>query len=108
MRAGDIGYHFIIDRAGRIWEGRPLIYQGAHVKDENEHNLGIMTLGNFDRQSPTTAQLMTLQHMLAYLRHQYSVPVSKVYTHQELNPTACPGLHLQPRIVAMRKNGLVG
>src|SRR5262245_4307545 len=27
----DIGYHFIIDPAGRIWEGRSLQYQGAHA-----------------------------------------------------------------------------
>lgn len=108
LQAGDIGYHFVIDRAGRIWEGRPLIYQGAHVKNQNENNIGIMTLGNFDRQSPTTAQLITLQHTLSYLRHQYKIPVGRVYTHQEFNPTACPGLNLQPRIVAMRNNGMLG
>ena len=108
MQAGDIGYHFVIDRAGRVWEGRPLLYQGAHVKNQNENNIGIMTLGNFDRQSPTTAQLMTLQHTLSYLRHQYKIPVGRVYTHQEFNPTACPGLNLQPRIVTMRNNGMLG
>lgn len=108
MQAGDIGYHFVIDRAGRVWEGRPLIYQGAHVKNQNENNIGIMTLGNFDRQSPTSAQVMTLQHTLSYLRHQYRIPVSKVYTHQEFNPTACPGLNLQPRIASMRNNGMLG
>jgi len=27
----DIGYHFVIDPQGRIWEARNLFYQGAHV-----------------------------------------------------------------------------
>ena len=53
MDAGDIGYHFIIDRAGLLWHGRELRYQGAHVKDHNSNNLGIMVLGNFDLQQPT-------------------------------------------------------
>lgn len=105
LNAGDIGYHFVVDRAGRLWEGRPLIYQGAHVKNQNENNIGIMMLGNFEKQSPTSAQLMTLERTLTLLRRQYRVPVSRIYTHRELNPTACPGQNLQPRIVSMRTNG---
>lgn len=108
MSAGDIGYHFVIDRAGRLWEGRPLTYQGAHVKNQNEHNIGIMMLGNFDQQSPSTAQLSTLQSTLCSLRQQFRVPVGRIFTHQELNPTACPGLNLQPRIASMRSNGMLG
>ncbi len=107
LQAGDIGYHFIIDRAGRLWEGRSLIYQGAHVRAQNENNIGVMMLGNFDRQAPTNAQLATLERTLAHLRRQYRVPTSRVYTHQELNPTACPGQNLQPRIASMRTNGMV-
>src|SRR5690606_33763918 len=57
---GDIGYHFVVDRGGRIWQGRPLGFQGAHVKDHNEQNIGIMALGNFDLQSPSDAQVVGL------------------------------------------------
>lgn len=102
---GDIGYHYIIDRAGRVWEGRPVQYQGAHVRDNNEHNIGVMCLGNFDIQQPSTAQLATVAAFTQKLRHKYKVPVSRVYTHQELMPTNCPGRAMQPRIVAMRSGG---
>jgi len=105
MRAGDIGYHFIIDRAGRVWEGRSLRYQGAHVKANNEYNIGVMCLGNFDKQSPSSRQLLGLQNTLALLMKQYRVPLGRVYTHQEINPTACPGKNLQPRVAALRSNG---
>lgn len=107
LHAGDIGYHFVIDRAGRLWEGRPLTFQGAHVKNHNENNIGVMMLGNFDKQSPTTAQLMTLERTLGHLRRQYRVPLGRIYTHQELNPTACPGQNLQPRIASMRNNNML-
>jgi len=105
MRAGDIGYHFIIDRAGRVWEGRSLRYQGAHVRNHNEFNIGVMVLGNFDQQSPSSRQLLGLQNTLALLMKQYRVPLSKVKTHQEINPTACPGKLLQPRVATLRSNG---
>ena len=52
QRFGDIGYHYAIDPAGRVWCCRPLSYQGAHVAGKNPGNLGIVVLGNYDRQSP--------------------------------------------------------
>lgn len=105
MRAGDIGYHYIIDRAGRLWAGRDLRYQGAHVRQNNPHNIGVMVLGNFDQQSPADAQLDRLDRVLIALMHKYKVPVRHVYTHQELVATACPGEQLQPYLVDARRSG---
>lgn len=102
---GDIGYHYVIDRAGRIIEARNVAYQGAHVKNHNEHNVGVMLLGNFEKQTPSQAQLNTLRPTLRYLMAKYRVPVSRVYTHRELGPTVCPGRNLQPRVAALRSNG---
>lgn len=105
---GDIGYHYVIDRAGRIWEARPLGWQGAHVAGHNEENLGVVLLGNFDRQSPSEAQLASLRHALTAWRQMYRLPVEHIHTHQEFTPTACPGRMLQPRMVAMRQGGYLG
>lgn len=102
---GDIGYHYVVDRAGRVWQARPVSYQGAHVRDQNEHNIGVMCLGNFNKQHPSDAQLEGLARITTHLRHKYRVPIRKIHTHQELAPTSCPGKLLQPRIAAMRSNG---
>lgn len=101
----DIGYHYIIDRAGRVWEGRDIRYQGAHVRNNNPHNIGIMVLGNFDKQQPSTAQLGALVATLRGMMQLYNIPVHQVKTHQELNPTACPGQSLQTRMNAIRSGG---
>jgi hypothetical protein len=98
----DIGYHYIIDPSGRIWEGRPVQFQGAHVKLNNEHNLGIMVMGNFDDERPTPAALTALDGFVADRMRALRVPIGQVYTHQELNPTACPGRNLQGYMVATR------
>ena len=105
---GDIGYHYAVDRAGRVWEARPLRYQGAHVKDRNPGNIGIVALGNFDEQFPSDAQLEALNRHVHRLMRAYRVPVSRVRTHQEWGPTACPGRHLQRYLVDLRENGELG
>lgn len=99
---GDIGYHYLVDPAGRIWEGRPLKWQGAHVANQNPGNIGICTLGNYEKQRPTTTQLTAIEDFVQVLMRKHDVHVSEVYTHRELAATDCPGRYLQPRLVAMR------
>lgn len=101
---GDIGYHYIIDRGGRVWEGRSLAYQGAHVRENNEHNLGVLMLGNFDKQSPSDAQMTTLHRTLATLTGSHRVGRHRVFTHQELVQTACPGRSLQGQMAGVRRH----
>jgi hypothetical protein len=91
----DIAYHFVVDRAGRVWQARPLAYQGAHVKGHNEHNLGIVLLGNFETQTPSAAQLWSLAGFIGFVRGLYAVPLDRVFTHGELGQTNCPGKTLQ-------------
>jgi hypothetical protein len=101
----DIGYHYVIDPAGRVWEARPVSLQGAHVKDNNEHNLGVMVMGNYDEQSPTNASARALDDFVAAMMRKYRVPVARVYTHQEIKPTACPGRSLQYLMESTRSRG---
>jgi hypothetical protein len=98
----DIGYHYIIDPSGRIWEGRPVQYQGAHVKLNNEHNLGVMLLGNFEEERPTSAALAALDTFVSDRMRTYRIPITRIYTHQEIMATACPGRNLQGYMVATR------
>lgn len=98
----DIGYHYIIDPLGNVWEGRPEAFQGAHVKDYNEHNLGILVLGNYEVQRPTANAMGTLERFLSYQMRQHRVSLRDVRTHREYSVTACPGRNLQPQIDRLR------
>jgi len=104
-RYGDIAYHFIIDPAGRIWEGRSLQYQGAHVAKHNVGNVGVMLLGNFEKQNPSTAQITELNNLVGILRKQFRIKRNRIYGHCDLASTLCPGGHLYPHIAAIRKTG---
>jgi hypothetical protein len=103
---GDIGYHYAIDPAGRLWEGRSLKWQGAHVKARNEGNIGVVVLGNYEKQSLNRAQSAAIEATLKLLMKKHNVPVSRVRTHQEWAATACPGKSLQRLMVNLRRSAL--
>lgn len=102
----DIGYHYMIDRAGRVIQGRVMSAQGAHASGTNNvGNIGICLLGNFssqpDRgpsygqaQRPTPEQLASLDRLLSELREVHGISASNVQGHRELKDTECPGEEL--------------
>jgi hypothetical protein len=92
---GDLGYHFLIDSAGRIFEGRDLKWQGAHAGGaggmNNTQNIGICMLGDFAKISPTPAALNSLKLLVDSLNEQYEIQRSRVYPHKHFGTTQCPG-----------------
>lgn len=99
---GDVGYHFIVDYVGRVWEGRSLKYQGAHVLGENIRNIGVMFLGNFEMQEPSAGQVRALTELTGFLRERYRIRKQEVYGHRDLGQSLCPGRHLYPHVLKLR------
>lgn len=95
----DIGYHLFIDRAGRIWEGRPLDAIGAHTHDHNTGNIGIAFMGNYEYMKPNLLQKRAYKRAVQIIRdHGYNIHT--VNDHVGLTKdTACPGKNL----IALRK-----
>jgi N-acetylmuramoyl-L-alanine amidase len=101
---GDIGYHFVIDPYGNIFQGRDLAWQGAHAGGSNNvQNIGVCLIGNFDEEKPTKAALDRLRRLIDNLRSTWKIPRSQVFTHQELKSTECPGKYLQRWVESYRR-----
>lgn len=79
---GDIGYQFLIDAKGTVYEGRqtdtstatPPAFdaqgrsvQGAHVADYNSGNIGISLLGTYITRRPSVLAQRSLERLLASL-----------------------------------------
>jgi len=89
---GDIGYHFLVDAAGRVFEGRDLRYQGAHAGGNNNlRNIGVCLLGNFERSRPSAEAMAALEDLLVELRREHGITRGALVGHGELKSTACPG-----------------
>ncbi len=113
----DIGYNFLVDRYGQVFEGRyggmaePVI--GAHVKGFNTGSTGVSLMGTFTSASPTSSMVSSLKKLLAWkldVHHappvgtvvmtsggspQYPVGTKKSFNrisgHRDGQQTSCPG-----------------
>lgn len=99
---GDIGYHFIIDYAGTVWEGRSLAYEGAHVVCQNERNIGIMVLGNFEDQKPSARQTETVSRLFGLLQQRFKIKTHRIFGHRDLGHSVCPGKQLYTYVRQLR------
>jgi hypothetical protein len=90
----DIGYHFLIDPQGIIFEGRPIGVIGAHVLNRNSGNVGISILGNYHPPSKDVFSAITQDSFVTvatYVKDTYSIQISSFFAHREIGKTDCPG-----------------
>jgi hypothetical protein len=90
----DIGYALVVMPSGRIYEGRPQRYVGAHTLGHNTGYGGFALDGNFDLDRPTNEAVGSARRCRELLAGRNR----PIYGHHQLNPTACPGKNLKPYV----------
>ncbi|WP_405932652.1 peptidoglycan recognition family protein [Streptomyces sp. NBC_00827] len=130
---GDIGYHFLIDEKGRIYEGRYSGDDGVpahdadgklvtafHVGGFNSGNLGIALLGTLVDQAPTDAARTALTRLTRVLTRLHGVDpkaqvtytnpvngtkkdVPEISGHRDWMETDCPGGTMYGELAALRE-----
>lgn len=115
----DIGYHFLIDAAGNLYQGRPYfkgatlddvprLAMGAHVLNQNSRKVGVCLLGCFHPHAgncddiPTDRALATLRETLRFLMHAYGLQATAIGTHRDFLATSCPGDRLYNVVQAIK------
>jgi hypothetical protein len=101
---GDIGYNYVIDTEGRIYEGRKggdgVI--GGHARPYNTGTVGVAILGNYtaiDVPQPAANALVELLAWKCNLHYVHPLQSSFIYDntfpnimgHRDCNATPCPG-----------------
>lgn len=66
----DIGYNFLVDKCGNIYEGRAggvtkAVY-GAHTLGFNTSSMGVAVLGNYSKDQPSEAALRAVSQLSAW------------------------------------------
>ncbi len=96
----DIGYHFLVDPLGNIYEGRPIKVLGAHVSGHNTANIGISVMGNYHKPAHNVFTDKSKDSFVAvgrYILGTYDVSVSSFYAHRDIGNSDCPGDDLYAR-----------
>ena len=82
-----IGYHKVILRNGKVENGRPEYWIGAHVKGKNSESLGVCLIGS---EKFTKKQFKSLEQVLKNWKIKY--PNAKIVGHCNIVKThkTCP------------------
>lgn len=96
----DVGYHYLVDRDGAIYEGRNLGVRGVHTQGRNTGSAGVCLLGDFRYRTPTQAQwdgLIALSHWLVA-----ELALTHLAAHSQFNEaTLCPGATVLEQLPAL-------
>lgn len=113
----DIGYNVLVDRWGRLWEGRAggldKAVIGAHAKGVNAQTFGLSAMGDYDTAATPTAMVTSIERFVAWKLGRHHVdPManatiggswrSTVVGHRSVGQTTCPGQHLNSRLRDIR------
>jgi hypothetical protein len=124
----DIGYNFLVDKYGRVFEGRyggadrPVI--GAHTGGFNTDTFGVALLGTYTSVVPSSAELASVQRVFAWkFSLHYVNPLgttvltsrggtkyapgtrvrfNNVSGHRDAGLTSCPGNQTYSRLPSIR------
>ncbi|RSM84169.1 N-acetylmuramoyl-L-alanine amidase [Streptomyces sp. WAC 01325] len=80
----DIGYNFLVDKCGNIYEGRAggvtKAVLGAHTRGFNSNSMGIAVLGSYGSTKPTVATVNAISRLTAWKLGLYGAnPRGKTY-----------------------------
>lgn len=128
----DIGYQFLVDRFGTIYQGRrdalvdlPI---GAQAGGYNTATIGVSAMGNFQSAAPPAAMLRSIERLFAWQAYAHgldatgrttlvtgssslngtrakpgtTVTVPVILGHRDTNVTACPGARLWAKLPTIR------
>ncbi|MEV7397253.1 SpoIID/LytB domain-containing protein [Aeromicrobium sp. NPDC092404] len=104
----DIGYNFLVDKYGQIFEGRaggitkPV--RAAHSGNDkvNQETMGVSLMGTFTSTEPSAEMKTAVVNLVSWRFAQYNLPAKGTYSlggktlnriagHRNVVSTACPG-----------------
>jgi N-acetylmuramoyl-L-alanine amidase/FG-GAP-like repeat len=115
----DIGYNFLVDRFGRIWEGRyggvsrPVV--GAHTQGYNDDAFAASAIGNYQIARPSAAMIQAYGSLFAWKLSLHGVDASSTHQwvtsrwfqaingHRDAASTLCPGQYLYAKLGKIRR-----
>ena len=85
-----IAYHFMIDRAAKVYQVNDLETISFHVSGQNTVSVGICLIGNYDELEPTPQQLTAVVRVIRYLNRKLNRRLA-IAGHRDYANKSCPG-----------------
>lgn len=104
----DVGYHFMVNKGGQVYEGRRLVFKGANVEGANTGKIGVLVMGHFEKEYLIFGETPSKQHLAGTIRIVTALKslfptLSKLGGHRDYKKkTECPGNQLYPLLDGIR------
>ena len=127
----DIGYNFLVDKYGRLYEGRAggtaRAIVGAQAQGWNAQSTGVANLGDFSNGGQSSAALRAMDRLISWKLDAHDTPrggrttltsagggtnryragarvgFNRISGHRDGNHTACPGTQLYAQLPRLRR-----
>jgi len=112
---GDIGYNFLVDPLGNVYEGRSGGDRvvGGHAYCYNIGTIGIAVIGNLESNLVPFPMLEGTLNAVNYIAKKYNIDpneissfhgrlLSNILGHRDVGQTACPGRNMYAVLAAFR------
>lgn len=113
----DIGYNFLVDKYGQIFEGRwggiDMPIHGSHATEWNTNTMGVSFMGNYETASPPAVMLNAGAGLIAWKLDAFQREakgkvklagkvVNIIFGHGDVMATACPGKNIRSKMASLR------
>lgn len=112
---GDIGYNYIVDQQGNIYEGRygGESVEGGHAGPGNHGSIGIAVLGNYENDPVPEEVIISLAEFIHKKAKIHNIDPEgfsefrgevrpNIFGHGDIMNTACPGNYLEEKLPVIR------
>ncbi|MDX3248595.1 peptidoglycan recognition protein, partial [Streptomyces sp. ME18-1-4] len=106
----DIGYNFLVDKCGKIYEGRaggvakPVL--GAHTLGFNTNSMGIAVLGTFSSAKPNSATVTAVARLTAWKLGLFGAnPKGKTYLKSAGGNLYAKGKNVRLNVISGHRDG---
>ncbi|MEH0578274.1 peptidoglycan recognition protein [Streptomyces sp. B21-108] len=106
----DIGYNFLVDKCGKIYEGRaggvakPVL--GAHTLGFNTNSMGIAVLGTFSSAQPNSATVTAVARLTAWKLGLFGAnPKGKTYLKSAGGNLYAKGKNVRLNVISGHRDG---
>lgn len=112
----DIGYNYLVDPNGVLYEGRGNNARGAHFCGANTGTMGVCVIGDFTDITPTSEAIQSLERLLAWkicdigadpftssFHPSSGFNLMHISGHRDGCATSCPGDSFYPLFSSLRE-----
>ncbi|MFD3821955.1 N-acetylmuramoyl-L-alanine amidase [Streptomyces sp. NPDC058625] len=106
----DVGYNFLVDKCGKIYEGRaggvanPVL--GAHTLGFNSSTMGVAVLGTFDTTDPPAAAVTGVAQLAAWKLGLHGMdPGAKTYLTSDGGNLYAKGTKVRMNVISGHRDG---